>query len=175
MPGKDPDNDTVTGIPTEVAWAASEKRLDLGASATDDLPLRKISAPELEDIIVRHGMFLRGQTGGARANLPGYDLKYMDLAGKDLRGAEFSGSSLRNANVEGANLQTANLFACDMRETILKGTDLSRADLRGACLRGADLCDVLLMEADLRDGVLLKPDKKGNLVAVSYNLSLIHI
>lgn len=69
---------------------------------------------DLPKILRLHGMWIRDEPGGARADLRGADLSGADLSGADLSGA-------------------------DLREASLSGADLSSADLRGADLRWADL------------------------------------
>ena len=76
----------------------------------------------LEKILEKHKMWLRGEEGGERANLSGSDLKYTDL---------------RYANLSGADLRVA-----DLRGTNLWDADLSGADLTGANLDGANLKNI---------------------------------
>ena len=96
--------------------------------------MRTISALELKEVVRKHGMWLRGEDGGERADLSGADLSWADLSGADLRGADLSGANLSGANLSGANLSGANLSWAD-----LSWADLSGANLRGADLSGADL------------------------------------
>ncbi len=72
---------------------------------------------EIAETVLLHGMWLRGEEGGVRA----------DLRGANLRGAELSGADLRAAELVGADLTSANL-----RRAELAAADLTRARLRGA-------------------------------------------
>ena len=74
---------------------------------------------QLAKIIADHRLWLRGESGGSRADLSDADLSDADLSDADLRGAV-------------------------LRDAVLRGADLSRAVLRGAVLRGAVLSDAVL-------------------------------
>ena len=74
---------------------------------------------QLQTIRDNHKKWLRGESGGERADLSG-----ANLSGANLSGADLSGADLRRADLRGANLS---------------GADLSGANLRGANLRGANL------------------------------------
>ena len=84
----------------------------------------QFTVSELKEILDKHLNWIRGESGGNRAN----------LRGADLYGANLRGANLRGANLYGANLRGADLYGADLR-----GADLYGADLRGANLRGADL------------------------------------
>ena len=64
---------------------------------------------DIVEILRLHGMYLRNESGGVRADLRGADLRGADLRGADLRGANFSEADLSGANLSGANLRGANL------------------------------------------------------------------
>ena len=87
---------------------------------------------ELKSALESHGKYLRGEEGGARADLSGADLRWADLRWANLRGADLSGADLRWANLSGADLSWANLSGADLRWANLSGADLRGADLRGA-------------------------------------------
>ena len=87
---------------------------------------------DLKTVVRLHGMYLRGEAGGVRANLRGADLRGANLHEADLRGA-----NLREADLSWTNLRGANLREADLSWTNLRGADLRGADLRGANLRGA--------------------------------------
>ena len=72
---------------------------------------------ELNAILDKHTKWLRGEDGGAHA-----DLRYADL--RD--------ANLRDANLYGADLRRANLRDADLRYTDLRDADLRDADLHGA-------------------------------------------
>ena len=48
--------------------------------------MKKVNKEELEKIIEKHGKFVRGEKGGACADLSGVDLRWADLTGADLTG-----------------------------------------------------------------------------------------
>lgn len=52
---------------------------------------------DLSDILDKHGKWLRGEKGGARANLAGADLRYADLVRADLTDANLAGANLNGA------------------------------------------------------------------------------
>jgi len=115
-----------------------------------------IAADALAAIIEKHGMWLRGEEGGARANLSGAYLSGADLSGADLRRAD-----LRRADLSGADLSGADLSGADLSGAYLSGADLSGADLSGADLRRADLSGAYLSGADLRRAYLSGADLSG--------------
>jgi len=77
----------------------------------------------LQDILKKHGMWLRNEKGGERAN----------LSGADLRGADLSEANLRGANLRGADLSGADLSGADLSGADLSGADLSGADIDFSC------------------------------------------
>ena len=84
---------------------------------------------ELKEILRLHGVWLRDEDGGKRA----------DLRGAYLRGAYLRGVDLRGAYLQRADLRGAYLQGVDLRGVVLQGVYLQGAYLRGADLRGADL------------------------------------
>ena len=118
------DDETVQGKATA----------DGAATAPDDLDdhaaygLRRLSQSEAEEACRRHLRFLRGRTGGARANLSLTDLSHLDLSRQDLSHAELNGARLVRTHLRGSRLTCSNLFAADLREADLVRADLSRAD-----------------------------------------------
>ena len=100
---------------------------------------------KLKKIIESHGMWLRDEANGKRANLGGADLYGADLSGANLRRADLYGANLCEANLCEANLCEADLRRADPRRADLSGANLCEADLRRA-----DLCEADLRRADLR-------------------------
>ena len=118
-----------------------------------------MNATKLAEVIRLHGMWLRGETGGLRADLRGANLCEANLCGANLREANLRGANLCEANLRGANLCEANLRGANLRGANLREADLREANLRGAnptcagqpapegptcarppaCLRGANL------------------------------------
>jgi Pentapeptide repeats (8 copies) len=144
---------------------------------TDQLPKPAI---ELAEILRLHSLWLRGESGGRRADLSGDYLSEADLSQADLSMADLSGADLRQANLRHADLSMADLSMADLsgadlrqanlRHADLSMADLSMADLRQANLRHADLSQADLRGADLRQAnlsranlILLGQDERGYL------------
>ena len=116
--------------------------------------MKDITRDELNEILGKHNLWLKGDFNGARANLYGADLYEANLYGADLRGANLYGANLYGANLRGADLREANLYGANLREANLYGADLYGADLYGADLCGADLYGANLNEANLNEANL---------------------
>lgn len=72
-------------------------------------------APDvLAEIIARHGQWLRGEEGGARA---------------DLSDANLSRANLSRANMSDANMSDANMSRADLSDANMSDANLSRANL----------------------------------------------
>ena len=71
-----------------------------------------MTTEEIKHTLELHSKWLRGEDGGARANLRGVYLRGADLLG---------------ANLVGANLIGANLLGADLRGVYLRGANLNRA------------------------------------------------
>ena len=89
---------------------------------------------ELQEILRKHKLWVKGEDGGDRA-----DLRDTCLYGADLRGADLRGANLTEADLSGANLDEADLRGANLTEADLSGADLTWADLRRTDLNGADL------------------------------------
>ena len=81
----------------------------------------------LTEILKNHGLFLKWDAKGIRA----------DLTGADLTGANLRWVNLSGADLTGANLIGADLTGADLSEANLTGADLTGANLTGANLSGA--------------------------------------
>jgi uncharacterized protein YjbI with pentapeptide repeats len=127
----------------------------------DPSELPPLSQHALDDVIEMHGMYLRGQKGGARCVLHYRNLSHLDFKERDLSHADFTGSVLLETKLAGGNFQSANFFACDMRNANLKKGNFKRADFRGAFVAGADLIGADLTDADMREGKIMKRGKSG--------------
>ncbi len=67
-----------------------------------------MKADELKQILDIHAKWIRGESGGIRANLSGANLRGAYLRMANLSGANLSGANLRGANLSGADLSGAN-------------------------------------------------------------------
>ena len=75
-----------------------------------------MTARALREVVRLHGMWARGEAGGARADLYG-----MDLGGADLSGVALSGANLSWANLSWANLGEAKRGASTIEALLLAG------------------------------------------------------
>jgi uncharacterized protein YjbI with pentapeptide repeats len=96
-----------------------------------------ITSDQLPEIIASHGRWLRGESGGSRAdlswaNLSGANLSWANLSGADLSRANLSRADLSRANLSWANLSWANLSGAYLSGANLSGANLSWANLSGA-------------------------------------------
>ena len=128
----------------------------------------------LEKILEKHEMWLRGEEGGERANLSGYDLinanlSSADLINANLRDVDLSSANLRNIILRSANLRDANLMGADLRGANLINANLRNSDLRNADLRFANLSDADLRGANLRGADLR--NIKTNMYTMGYSLA----
>ena len=101
--------------------------------------MKEITRDELNEILRKHDLWLKGDFNGARANLNGANLYGANLYGANLYGADLNGADLNGANLYGANLIRADLIRADLIRADLNGANLRGANLRGANLRGANL------------------------------------
>ena len=107
--------------------------------------MKTYTPEELQQILALHAKWLRGETGGAHANLGSANLGSANLGSANLRYAD-----LRYANLGYANLRSANLRSADLGSANLRYADLGSANLRYADLRYANLGYANLRSADLR-------------------------
>ena len=127
-----------------------------------DLP--PVTQDELNDILKRHTMFLRGKIGGQRAVLHYKDLSNLNFHNHDISQADFTGSMLVEADLSLGIYKSACFFGCNLKSADLSYADLSRADLRGSYLGGANLSGACLIDADMREGKIMEKEKGGGLV-----------
>lgn len=115
---------------------------------------------ELQEVLRLHGMWLRGEEGGKRADLDSADLRGADLSGVDLSRADLSRADLRGVDLSRANLWWANLSHADLRLTDLRDADMRRAALGGANMSMADLDNADLRDADMSGTNLSKAEMR---------------
>ena len=144
----------------------------------------------LNEILQKHEMWLKGEEGRERADLRYTDLSGADLTDVDLRYANLRGTDLRYANLRYANLSDADLRYANLRyadlwnanlryvnlsDADLRNTDLSDTDLSGANLRNANLRNTNLRNANLRNTNLRNANLEGadlwNADLINANLS----
>jgi len=108
-----------------------------------------VNQQELNEVIKSHGAWLRGESGGKRANLQGANLQ-----GADLQRANLQRANLQRANLQRADLQDANLQRANLQRADLQRADLQRAYLQRAYLQRANLQDANLQRAYLQRAYL---------------------
>jgi len=101
--------------------------------------MRINSERQLKVILDKHGMWLRNEENGERADLRSADLSSADLSSANLRYADLSSANLRYADLSSADLRYADLSSADLRYADLSYANLRSADLSYADLRYADL------------------------------------
>lgn len=112
--------------------------------------MKTYTTTELNDILNKHELWLKGDPYGVRADLSCSDLCIADLRGINLSYANLSDANLSYANLSYANLSYANLYSADLSGTNLSDANLGRANLSDANLCGAILRGACLRDADLR-------------------------
>jgi uncharacterized protein YjbI with pentapeptide repeats len=130
----------------------------------DPSDLLPLSQTELNDIIERHAMYLRGQVGGARASIKYRNLSRLNFSKVDLTQGDFTGSMFIEADLSSGNFKGASFFACDLRNANMRNGNFSRADFRGAYVAGANLSGADMTNVDLREGKIMKRGEQGELV-----------
>jgi hypothetical protein len=126
----------------------------------------KMIRAELNEIVIKHGLWLKNEASGSRADLSEADLSRANLpranlsranlpranlSGADLSGADLSGANLSGADLSGADLSGADLSGANLSWATLSWANLSWADLWGANLSEADLSGANLSRADLSE------------------------
>ena len=97
---------------------------------------------DIVEILRLHGMYLRNESGGVRANISRADLRWANLSGANLSWANLSGADLSEADLSWANLSEANLREANLREANLSGAidgRVARLDFGGwsICVRSS--------------------------------------
>lgn len=137
-------------------------------ASSSTVSLERLTQRELDDIIRKHTVFLKGVRGGARAILKFKDISGLNFQGADLSNADFTGSLLLDTILAHGTFKGSCFFACDLRNANLEKGDFSRADFRGACLAGVNLNGAVLEKADFREGKIMERDTKGVLKDVEW-------
>ena len=96
--------------------------------------MKTYTPEELKEIVRLHGMWLRNEAGGKKADLHDAYLCNANLHGADLTGANLTGANLIDANLIDANLSGANLIDANLCNANLIDANLTGADLYGANL-----------------------------------------
>jgi uncharacterized protein YjbI with pentapeptide repeats len=121
--------------------------------------LERVTQRELDEAIRKHGVFVKGVRGGARAVFKFKDMSHLDFRKSDLSQADFTGSVLVGANLAEGIFRGVSFFSCDLRNAALEKGDFSRADFRGAFVAGANLTGAVLAGADLREGKVMEKER----------------
>lgn len=125
--------------------------------------MRTLTKNELDEVLRKHTLWVRGMKGGERADLSGVDLSETDLSRADLSNADLS-----RADLSETNLREADLYGAILRYAILGGAELAGADLSEANLSRADLSEANMVAANLRRANLSRADLSGaDLVAAN--------
>ena len=69
---------------------------------------------ELNEIIVKHKMWLNNDNSGERADISGADISGADLRGVDLSSANLRGADISRADLSGADFSRADLSGVDL-------------------------------------------------------------
>ena len=123
---------------------------------------------DLKVVLEAHAKWVRGETGGIRADLSGANLSDADLGGANLSGANLSCAYLSCAYLSGAYLSCADLSGADLGGADLRRADLRRANLHGANLSGADLSGADLSGANLSGADLSGANLSGANLSCAY-------
>ena len=87
---------------------------------------------DIVEILRLHGMYLRNESGGVRANISRADLRWANLSGANLSWANLSGADLSEADLSWADLSEADLSWANLSEANLREANLREANLSGA-------------------------------------------
>ena len=101
----------------------------------------KMIRAELNEIVIKHGLWLKNEASGSRADLSEADLSRANLPRANLSRANLSRANLSGADLSWANLSWATLSWANLSWADLWGANLSEADLSGANLSRADLSE----------------------------------
>ncbi|MBW4536812.1 MAG: pentapeptide repeat-containing protein [Pleurocapsa minor HA4230-MV1] len=129
------------GVEVWNKWRETNRRIEADFGEAD------LSWIDLSEAILREAILME-------TNLPGVDLRWIDLSEADLCGVNLGGADLCEVDLRGTNLSRADLSRADLCEadlsgTNLRGADLCEANLNRANLNGADLCEANLNGANL--------------------------
>jgi hypothetical protein len=110
----------------------------------------KPTQKEIDAILKKHDLWLRGKADLSSANLRSANLRSANLSWANLSSANLSWANLSSANLSSANLSSANLSSADLSSADLSWANLRWANLSSADLSSADLSWANLSSADLR-------------------------
>jgi uncharacterized protein YjbI with pentapeptide repeats len=125
-----------------------------------------ITQEELNEVIRKHGLWLKDDPKGEKADLSFMYLRGLDFSNANLQCAVLHGADLKNADLRktkfmSANLELANLSSADLRLASLGGANLGDAYLKDANLEGANLGGVNLWRANLKGANLCRAILRG--------------
>ena len=136
--------------------------------------MKTYTTAELNDILSKHELWLKGKPSGARANLScanlyGADLSYIDLSYIDISCADLSYANLSHvdlsytnlsyANLSHANLSCANLYSANLSDVNLYSTNFYCANLYNVNLSNANLYSAILSGVKNLNYPIICPEK----------------
>jgi uncharacterized protein YjbI with pentapeptide repeats len=107
-----------------------------------------------EHAMVLHDRFLKGVTGGRRADLRNIDLTGKKLNKIDLRDAMAAGTKFTDCSLLRANFSKGDFFGAHFERADMRWSNLTEADVRGAFFLDTCLSGAILTEADFRPGAI---------------------
>ncbi|MBM3506495.1 MAG: pentapeptide repeat-containing protein [Alphaproteobacteria bacterium] len=98
----------------------------------------KVVTPQkLVDVLKKHDRYVRGLSGGARADLRGQNLSGPRLAGVNLRDASLAMARFNGARLVGAVLVDVDLSSADLRDATREPHPRQARPRTAACTAGA--------------------------------------
>jgi uncharacterized protein YjbI with pentapeptide repeats len=114
---------------------------------------------EINEIVRKHRLWLKGREGGSRADFTGRNLCKVDFTGRDLRsaiftdailhGAVFTNSTLIGVNFTNAKLTDANLSCAILHYANFTNADLTNVNFSYSVLTDIDFTNAILNGANL--------------------------
>ena len=131
----------------------------------------------MQELLLRHGDYLRGVNGGKRADLRGKFLQNIKVQKGRLRDSLLSGCDFTGSDMTGTDFSNSDCFGAVFRRAKLGGANFFKADIRGvkftgSILRGADFRDADMRPGDIRDNKMERAQSVDPSDAVLDNANL---